>query len=48
VALSPTAFDWVGLVLICVVLPAILSFIFGQIERKLGWIKENDLKLELK
>lgn len=40
-----TAFDWVGLVLICFVLPAILSTIFCEIERKLGWIKENDLLL---
>ena len=44
-ALAPTTMDWIGLVLVCIVLPAILSFIFGQIERKLGWIKENDLKL---
>ena len=42
-----TAMDWVGLVLICFVLPAILSFVFCQILRKWGWIKENDLKLEL-
>ena len=42
-----TAMDWIGLVLICFVLPAILSFVFCQILRKWGWIKENDLKLEL-
>ena len=40
-----TAFDWIGLILISFVLPAVLTFIFGQIERKLGWIKEGDLKL---
>ncbi len=40
-----TAFDWVGLILICFVLPGVLTWIFGQIERKLGWIKEGDLKL---
>ena len=45
VATAPSAKDWIGLVLICIVLPAILTFIFGEIERKLGWIKENDLKL---
>lgn len=27
------------------VLPAVLSVIFCEIERKLGWIKEGDLKL---
>lgn len=40
-----TAFDWIGLILICFVLPAILSWFFGNILRKIGWIKENDLKL---
>lgn len=40
-----TAFDWVGLILISFVLPAILTLIFGAILRKIGWIKENDLKL---
>ena len=42
---SVTAFDIIGLVLICFVLPAVLSVIFCNIERKLGWIKEGDLKL---
>lgn len=42
-----TAMDWIGLVLICFVLPAVLSTIFCQILRKWGWIKENDLKLDL-
>lgn len=40
-----TAFDWAGLILICFVLPAVLSTIFCEIERRLGWIKEGDLKL---
>jgi uncharacterized membrane protein len=40
-----TAWDWVGLVLICFVLPAVLSWAFCEVERRLGWIKENDLKL---
>ena len=42
-----TPLDWVGLVLICFVLPAILSWAFCEILRKWGWIKENDLKLPL-
>ena len=41
-----TAFDWVGLVLICFVLPAVLTWVFGLFFRKIGWIKENDLKLD--
>ena len=40
-----TGFDWIGLILICFVLPAVLSTIFCQMERKAGWIKEGDLKL---
>ena len=42
-----TAMDWVGLVLISFVLPAVLSWIFCEILRKRGWIKEDDLKLDL-
>ena len=45
VAISPTAFDWVGMLLICFVLPALLSWFFCEICRKLGWIKEGDLLL---
>ena len=42
-----TAMDWIGLVLICFILPAILSLLFCNLLRKVGWIRENDLKLEL-
>lgn len=42
-----TPFDWLGLVLICFVLPALLSWLFAIPLRKWGWIGENDLKLEL-
>lgn len=42
-----TAFDWIGLVLICFVLPAVLSWLISLPLRKIGWIKENDLKLDL-
>lgn len=45
VAISPTAFDWLGLVLVCFILPGVLSWAFGLILRKIGWIKENDLLL---
>ncbi len=40
-----TAFHWTGLILICFILPAVLTFIFAEIERKIGWIKDGDLKL---
>lgn len=42
-----TAFDIVGLILICFVLPAVFSWVFAQIMRKFNLIKENDLKLDL-
>ena len=42
-----TAMDWIGLVLICFILPAVLSWLFCWILRKLGWIKEGDLKLNM-
>ena len=42
-----TAMDWIGLVLICFILPAVLSWAFCLILRKWGWIKEGDLKLEM-
>ena len=40
-----TSMDWIGLILICFVLPALLSVLFCRILKKAGWIKENDLKL---
>ncbi len=42
-----TAMDWIGMLLICFVLPAILSWVFCQILRKWNWIKEGDLSLNL-
>ena len=42
-----TAMDWIGLVLVCFVLPAVLSWAFCEILRRLGWIKDGDLKLDL-
>ena len=42
-----TTMDWIGLFLICFVLPAVLCPIFCRILRKIGWIRENDLKLDL-
>lgn len=41
-----TAMDWIGLVVVCFVLPAVLSEVFCLVLRKIGWIKENDLKLD--
>lgn len=38
---------WVGLVLVCLVLPAVISLTIGEAMRKLGIIKSGDMKLEL-
>lgn len=44
--IQPGFFQWLGLILICFVLPAVLTWTFGLIFRKLGWIKDGDLTLE--
>lgn len=38
---------WLGIILVCFIFPAILTFLFGELFRKTGWIKEGDLKLDL-
>lgn len=45
-AISPTAFDWIGLLLISIVLPAVLAPLINSLCRKLGWVKDGDLKLD--
>ena len=42
-----TAMDWLGLVLISFVLPAVLTWLIAIPLRKCGWIKDGDLKLDL-
>lgn len=42
---SITIFDWAGLLLICFVLPAVLCPLFTLGLKKIGWIKDGDLKL---
>lgn len=41
-----TAMDWIGLVMVSFILPGVISLIVGNVLRKIGWIKEGDLKLE--
>ncbi|MBR2853158.1 MAG: PTS sugar transporter subunit IIC [Clostridia bacterium] len=40
-----TASDWAGLILICLVLPAVLSLVIHFFVRKAGWVKDGDLKI---
>ena len=44
---SITPLDWFGLFMVSFLLPGLFSWLFGQFFRKIGWIKENDLKLDL-
>ena len=40
-----TTNDWIALILISIVLPAIFALIFDLVIRKLGWVKTGDMKL---
>ena len=46
VAIQPGVMDWIGLVLVCFVLPAVICWAIGLLCRRLGWIREGDLKLD--
>ena len=40
-----TSFDWIGLILISFVLPALLSLAFHALVKNLGLVKDGDMKL---
>ena len=42
-----TGMDWLGLVLISFVLPAVLTWLIAVPLRRWGWIREGDLKLDM-
>lgn len=42
---TPTSI--IGVLTVCIILPAVLSLAFSEIMRRLGWIKFGDLKLNL-
>ena len=46
VTISPTGLDWLGLALVAIVLPAILTPMINMVCRRLGWVKDGDLKLQ--
>ena len=46
VAISPSGFDWLGLILICFVLPAVLCPVLNGLCRRFGWVRDGDLKLD--
>lgn len=43
----PAGEIWLKIIIFCFVAPAILTWIFSEIFRKLGWIKPGDLKLDI-
>lgn len=43
---SVTGMDWLGLILICFVLPGVLTWLISVPFRKKGWIGEGDLTLD--
>ena len=45
-AIQPGAMDWIGMLLVCIVLPAVLTWLISLPLRKIGWIREGDLKLD--
>ena len=44
-AITPGAVDWIGLALVCIVLPAVLCPLINLIFRKIGWVKDGELAL---
>lgn len=44
---SITGMDWIGLIVVSIIAPAIITPLVALPLRKIGWIKENDLKLDL-
>lgn len=40
-----TVTDWMGLLLICFLLPAVLSTLFAYLLKKIGWIRSGDMTL---
>ena len=39
--------DWLGLVLICFVIPAVVAWLVNILLRKINWIKDGEMKIEL-
>ena len=46
VAITPTPMHWIGLILIAIVLPAVITPLINEGCRKLGWVKDGDLALD--
>lgn len=45
--MAVTPMDWLALLLICFILPGVISWAGGAFLRRIGWIKEGDLRLDI-
>ena len=45
VAIAPGLLDWLGLLLVSIVLPALICGLLGLLFRKVGWLRPGDLKI---
>ncbi|ONI44534.1 PTS sugar transporter subunit IID [Candidatus Epulonipiscioides gigas] len=45
ISISPTSFTWIGLIMVCFILPGIICSLIGILFRKFGYLKEGDLKI---
>ena len=43
---NPTV-QWIGLTVVCVVVPALVSWLVSEFMRKKGWISDGDYKLDV-
>lgn len=46
-ATENSVWKWVGIPVLCILLPAVLSFLFNEILRKIGWVKTGDMKIDV-
>lgn len=46
-SMEPTASMWIGVALVCFILPAVISLLICELMRKWGMIKKDDLRLTL-
>jgi len=46
-AYASPAVQWIGLVMVCVVIPAAVSLLVSELMRRRGWIREGDYRLDL-
>lgn len=46
-AMGSSLQTWLGIVVVCIVAPAVLSLLFDAVLRRVGWIHRGDMKLDL-